>query len=118
MVTAILIPIIFIYFYWLTRKEMKESYEKWTQLDHILEEAVVSGTIQHIKTEKQRYYYHRFVYVTVLTLQIDRNVLQVKKIEPLRHNFSPNTFTIGEHVRLYGNWKEDFFQFNRVERTN
>ena len=45
MVTAIVIPIICFYFYWLTKKEMRESQQKWLQLKTVAEEAVISGEI-------------------------------------------------------------------------
>jgi F0F1-type ATP synthase membrane subunit a len=69
MVTAVVIPIICLYFYWITRKEMKLNDSKWLALAEIKKEAVVTGEIRSISTEKQRFYYHRYILVYELTLQ-------------------------------------------------
>lgn len=117
MVTAIVIPIICIYFFWLTGKEMKEQKEKWIQLENVIEESIIVGTIKEIKTEKQRYYYHLYTDVVELVVQRDNQSLRVQRILPLQKGVSPSPFPfyIGDSVRLYGNWKEDIFRFKRIE---
>ena len=60
MVTAILIPIVVIYFYWLSKKEMQANYEEWVKLEDISEEALISGKIIEAQEQKERFYYHRF----------------------------------------------------------
>lgn len=116
MVTAIVIPIICAYFFWLTGKEMKEQKEKWLQLENVLEESIIVGTIKEIKTEKQRYYYHLHTDVVELVLQTDKQTIRVKRILPLQKGSNPFPFHIGDSVRIYGNWKEDTFRFKRIER--
>lgn len=116
MVTAIVIPIICIYFFWITRKEMKEHKEKWLQLENVLEESIILGTVKEIKIEKQRYYYHLYVQVVELLLQTKNQTIRVQRILPYQKTEPPFTYRIGDDVQLYGNWKENKFRFNRIER--
>lgn len=115
MVTAIVIPIICLYFYWLTKKEMRESYEKWTDLNNVPEEAIISGEIVHMSESKQRYYYHRYVHVLDLTiLSAGNKQWKVKKITPLMKDATLPAVNVGDTVHLYGNWREEFFHVSRI----
>lgn len=116
MVTAIVIPIICLYFYWLTKKEMRENYQKWIKLNDISEEAIISGVIVHLSESKQRFYYHRYVHVLELTVRSDLKKWKVKKITPLIKEVQLPDLQIGEYVNLYGNWKEGYFLVNRVNK--
>jgi hypothetical protein len=69
MVTAIVIPIICLYFYWLTKKEMKEHDRTWITAGDVRHEAVLTGEIKSIEEEKERFYYHRYIYVQTIQLQ-------------------------------------------------
>ncbi|MEH7493268.1 hypothetical protein V7177_13575, partial [Neobacillus niacini] len=60
MVTAVVIPIICLYFYWITRKEMKLNDSKWLASAEVRKEAVLTGEIRSVNREKQRFYYHRY----------------------------------------------------------
>lgn len=114
MVTAIVIPIVLIYFYWLTKREMQANYEEWLKLEDIPEEAVVSGRIVEVREHKERFYYHRFNHVSVLKINTGVKELIVKKITPLRNGTVPPVFKEGASVHLYGNWKEGYFSVNRA----
>jgi hypothetical protein len=116
MVTAIAIPIILGYFYWLTKKEMQRNYQEWIALEDITEEAIVTGKILEIHEHKERFYYHRFNHVTVLKINTGLKDLMVKKVTPLRTGAVPPTFKEGETVYLYGNWKHGYFSINRAVR--
>lgn len=113
MVTAILIPIVVIYFYWLSKKEMEANYEEWVKLEDISEEALISGRIIQVHEQKERFYYHRFNHVSVLKIQTGVKELTVKKITPMRKGATPPVFKTGEMVHLYGNWKQGYFAINR-----
>lgn len=69
MVTAIAIPLLFLYFYYLTRKERKKFYNKWLQIGKVAEESFVKGTIVGIREKTERYYYHYSIYIIDLLLQ-------------------------------------------------
>ncbi|MFO1445778.1 hypothetical protein KDN24_21780 [Bacillus sp. Bva_UNVM-123] len=115
MVTAILIPIICVYFFWLTKKELRESQQKWLQLKSVAEEAVISGKIVQISGHKQRFSYYRFIYVLEITIQSDLKKWQVKKIIPIERDFQVPNIAVGEYVHLFGNWKENYFHVNRIK---
>jgi hypothetical protein len=115
MVTAILIPIICFYFYWLTKKEMKEHDQKWLAAGDIAHEAVLKGIIKGVRADKQRFYYNRYLFVQTLSLQTDGKVITVKKITPLIRELNPDSFTVGDTIRVYGSWEGSTFLFNQYE---
>ena len=112
MVTAILIPIICLYFLWLTKKERKEQDEKWKKAGDVLQEAVVLGKLIEITEEKQRFYYHRHVIVQSIKLQTATKVITAVKTTPLTPHAKKDIFTVGETIRLYGSWEGSRFLFN------
>jgi hypothetical protein len=114
MVTAIVIPIVLVYFYWLTKKEMQENYEQWIKLEDIPEEAIVSGKIIEVSEHKERFYYHRFNHVSVLKIDTGGKKVVVKKLTPLRKGSKPTEFKEGDSLHLYGNWKDEYFAINRA----
>ncbi|WP_226087307.1 hypothetical protein [Mesobacillus sp. S13] len=118
MVTAIVIPIVLAYFYWLTKKEMQANFQEWIQLENIPEEAIVSGKIIEVTEYKERFYYHRYNYIIVLKINTGSKELTVKKVTPLRKGAIPPLYTEGEMVHLYGNWKQGFFSVNRTIKQN
>ncbi|MBS8263330.1 hypothetical protein DYI25_02620 [Mesobacillus boroniphilus] len=118
MVTAIAIPIVLAYFYWLTKKEMQANFQEWIKLENIPEEAIVSGKIMEVNEYKERFYYHRYNHITVLKINTGLKELTVKKVTPLRKEIVPPLFNEGEMVHLYGNWKQGFFSVNRVIKQN
>lgn len=115
MVTAVVIPIICLYFYWITRKEMKLNDSKWLATAEVKKEAVLTGEIKSIHQEKQRYYYHRYILVNELKLQTKSKVISAKKISPIRNNTKIDTFSIGEIIRIFGCWEGKHFHFTEYE---
>ena len=115
MVTAIVIPIICLYFFWLTRKEMKEQDVKWLAAKNVRQEAVITGEIKSIVEEKQRFYYHRYMYVQTLKLQTASRLITAKKVNPVSKNVKIDTFTVGEVIRAYGSWDGSKFLFSHYE---
>lgn len=115
MVTAIVIPIICLYFYWLTRKEMKEQDEKWLAVSKIPQESILVGEIKNLTEEKQRFYYHRYIFVQTLKLQTSTKLITAKKMTPLTKNREVHSFTVGEKIRLLGKWEGSTFLFSHFE---
>lgn len=115
MVTAILIPIICIYFYWVTKKERKESHQKWLDLKNLHEEAIISGEVVNIEVNRKKFYYNRYVHVTDIQLKTNSKSINVKRVIPIINEVEPCQLKIGDSVRLYGNWKENEFRFLRYE---
>jgi hypothetical protein len=116
LVTAIVIPIICFYFYWVTRKEMKEQDLKWLAAGNVRREAVLTGQIKDIVEEKQKFYRHRYIFVQVLKLQTETKTVYVKKITPLTKNFMIDNFKIDEVIKVYGMWEGTQFFFNDYEK--
>ncbi|WP_246197163.1 hypothetical protein [Cytobacillus depressus] len=114
--TAIVIPIICIYFFWVTKKELRESHEKWLQLKNVPEEAIISGTIMQLSGNKQRFSYNRFVYVLEMKVQSDYSFVNIKKVIPIEHEVEIPQIKTGETIRAFGNWKQDYFLVNRIEK--
>ncbi|MFS0778766.1 hypothetical protein ABC255_22505 [Neobacillus sp. 3P2-tot-E-2] len=118
MVTAVVVPIICLYFYWITRKEMKLNDSKWLAAAEVKKEAALTGEIRSINREKQRFYYHRYILVYELTLHTETKLIKAKKIIPLTNNIELDTFSIGEVIRIYGSWEGNHFHFNEYEIVN
>lgn len=118
MVTAILIPIIILYFYWVTKKDLKENEQKWNSLTHLHEEAIISGEIIQLAERKKRFYYHRFIQVIDIHLKTKTKTINVKRITPYTKKSEPLPLKTGDLVRLYGNWQENEFRFLRYDLIN
>jgi hypothetical protein len=115
MVTAIVIPIICLYFFWLTKKEMKENDTKWANAGHVQHEAILTGEIKSSIEEKQRFYYHRYIFVQSLKLQTETKLITVQKITPITKEFQRVPFNVGEVIRIYGKWNHSKFLFNEYK---
>ncbi|SFA75950.1 MULTISPECIES: hypothetical protein [unclassified Bacillus (in: firmicutes)] len=118
MVTAVVIPIILVYFYWLTKKEMKNKEEEWLKIGFVKEEAYLSGKVISAQNEITRFYYHRQILVQELTLQCDTKIIKAKKKHPLSTNTKVETIPEGASVKLYGQWDKQSFLYNRLENSN
>lgn len=115
MVTAILIPIICIYFYWVTKKDKQEYEQKWLNLITLHEESIITGKIVNLTETKRRFYYHRFIHVIDIQLQTETKLINVKRITPYLKQNKPVGLKAGDFVRLYGNWLENEFRFLRFD---
>lgn len=118
MVTAIVIPIICFYFYYLTYKERKAFNAEWTTLDQVNEEAIVSGKIISIKEEKQLYYHHHYVHILEIKLQTSFKIITAKKITPIKGAYEANKMNAGEIVSIYGNWEKEGFRISRIIKNS
>lgn len=117
MVTAIVIPILCFYFYWMTKKEMKEQDRKWLQVGQFEEEAIVTGIIKSIHNEKQKYYYHRYIYVQEFKVQTETKTIIMKKETPLTRKISIEQYDNGEVIRAFGQWQDHQFFCRRIEKV-
>lgn len=116
MVTAIVIPIICLYFYYLTKKEMKVFHDQWISLDHIHEEAVVTGEVLDIYEEKQRFYHDRYIHCLQITLQSANSRIVAKKLTPIKTGFQIPNIKQGEVISVYGNWESKEFIVSRIQK--
>lgn len=118
MVTAIVIPIILFYFFWLTKKEMKAQELKWLEIENVRKESVLTGEIKNTTVEKQRFYHHRFIYVQEILLQTETKLITIKKRMPITKDTQLETFKPGEYIKVYGSWQGKEFYFKDYEVLN
>jgi hypothetical protein len=95
---------------------MKLFHTRWNKLEHIHEEAVITGKVTHVSEETQHFYYHRYVHCLFITLQSAHNRIVVKKVTPIRKGFQAPSINVGETIRVFGNWENRQFQVARIER--
>lgn len=114
MVTAILIPLICIYFYWLTRSEWKRKKYEWENISHIVEYSRLIGEIQAITKEQEKFYYG--LYLDVYILEVLHNGKTIQAMRKLPVNFEQPHFEdlINKKVALYGKWEQHVFLINRI----
>ncbi|WP_257000227.1 hypothetical protein [Neobacillus jeddahensis] len=94
---------------------MKEQDIKWLATGHVRPEAIVRGKVKSIIEEKQRFYYHRYIYIQTLELQSSTKIITAKKITPLTKDFKLVSFTIGDVIHAYGGWEGNTFLFSQYE---
>ncbi|MCH1623908.1 hypothetical protein [Fredinandcohnia quinoae] len=111
MVTAILIPIIILYFYFLSKRENKSYEQKWLELEDVEKEGIITGRVISKTEEKQRFYYHKSVFVTELQLRNNNIIIKAKRIVPIKENFIPPTIQIGDYIKCTGKWEKEYFHF-------
>lgn len=116
MVAAIVIPILFIYFFWITKREIKEQALKWLHAGDVPDEAIFTGKIIEVITDKQRFYYNRYIFVQELKFQTETRLMAVRKVTPITKHFNPENFNIGENLRIYGGFRDGHFYINHVEK--
>jgi hypothetical protein len=116
LVTAIVIPIIIIYFFIISKQDLQTHTEKWLALEDVYEEAMVAGKIHQMSERQERFYYHRYVHILELTLMNNHKTIAVSKITPLtKGKVITNDLQLGDEIRVFGNWKEGHFRFKRYE---
>jgi hypothetical protein len=113
MVTAIVIPIICLYFFWVTKKERRKSEEEWKSIGTVPEEAVIEGKITRIHIEKQRYYHHMHIWVLEMRIQAAGQTIVARKLQAANQDFSNPGWEEGDDIVLFGKWQKDIFIVNR-----
>ncbi|MEN8699325.1 hypothetical protein [Bacillus infantis] len=114
MVTAIVIPIICLYFFWVTRKERRKSEAEWSNIGTASEEAVIEGKVIALHLEKQQYYHHLHVWVLEIRLQAATETIIARKLQAADQDFRNPGLKEGEYVIFFGKWQKDIFIINRL----
>ncbi|MDQ0198467.1 hypothetical protein [Neobacillus ginsengisoli] len=94
---------------------MNVQEKKWLAIGNIRKEAVLTGKIKSFTEEKQRFYHNRFIYVQELKLQTVSKQIIVKRMTPVTKNAKIDPFTVGDVIRIYGNWDGNQFHFHDFE---
>lgn len=97
---------------------MRENDHKWLAVAEVREDAILTGEIKSITEERQRFYYHRYIFVQEIKLQTETKLIKAKKITPLQKNTQMDLFTIGDVIRIYGHWEGSNFHFNQYQQIN
>jgi hypothetical protein len=113
MVTAIVIPIICFYFYFLTKKEMKQNKTRWLSCGQVKEESVIEGIIENVTNHREKFYRQHFVMVTKLQIRSHGKLYIVQFNTPITNDCELPQLPIQQHVTFYGSWNESIFHANR-----
>ncbi|MBM7621720.1 hypothetical protein JOC95_003628 [Bacillus tianshenii] len=117
MVTAIVIPILILYFYWVTKKEKAKQRQNWEMLDQVRLEARIYGTITYLHTEKKRYYHELYMMVTTIRMQSgDRTITAVYR-QPFKQGWKEFNLHPGSIVTLEGQWEKDTFIAGIIKKS-
>jgi hypothetical protein len=112
-ITAIVIPILFAYFYYLTKKERRKYYEKWTRIRNVKEEAWVKGIIIDVQERKERYYHHYFIHVIDVILHVSDKKIIARTQLPATTMVEKPIFPKGDTIICYGQWRNGIFFFEK-----
>ncbi|WP_226681105.1 hypothetical protein [Sutcliffiella horikoshii] len=109
MVTAIVIPILIGYFYWITIKEAKKQKEIWKNVSMVPSEARVEGTILSLHTEKKRFYHQMYILETTYRIQNQTGITTVVYKQPLTPSSHPPSYSNGDILQFVGRWDGELF---------
>lgn len=115
MVTAVVIPIIFFYFLYITIKERKKRIQKWNEIGNVREESIVRGKILQVYSATERYIGNYYISKTTLLIMTSNGSVKASVQSPIiseskQYEFEHNTF-----ITCYGQWKGSSFHFQRYQ---
>ncbi|WP_246940292.1 hypothetical protein [Bacillus pinisoli] len=113
MVAAIVIPIIFLYFLIITLKERKRKYEEYYELDHIKEEAFITGKVVQFTSKQKKFIGNHYVYVTTLII-VNQKLSRIKAVRVSTAGL-PIPISEETNISCYGFWNKDYFTFHRYK---
>ncbi|MEA3318840.1 MAG: hypothetical protein U9Q88_02350 [Bacillota bacterium] len=118
MVTAIVIPILIGYFYWITKNEAKKQKERWKNLSHVPSEARVEGKLLSIHTENKRFYHQLYLLETTCRIQNDNGLITVVYRQPFTTTSNPPSFSKGDQLQIVGSWDGEVFLAGDMKLVN
>ncbi len=114
MIAAIVIPILFIFFYF-TVKRNNAAYEKrWRNVGDINEQLTLSGTLERSFVEKKRFYHHRYIWNFQIYLKDKHELIKVIYEKPALTDIPPLKLTTHDKIKCYGQWNGKNFLANRI----
>ncbi|WP_078547356.1 hypothetical protein [Litchfieldia alkalitelluris] len=117
MVAAIVIPAIFLFFYIKSKKEAKKYHHKWLLINQIDEATEIIGKVQKTTSERQRFYYGKYINETNVIIQRNNTVLYLKRVDPVTTNYQAPNIELGQTYVFKGYWEDDHFRFSTYKRT-
>ncbi|WP_404432796.1 hypothetical protein [Sutcliffiella horikoshii] len=118
MVTAIVIPILIGYFYWITIKEAKKQKERWKNVSMVPSEAIVEGTILSLHTEKKRFYHQLYILETSFRIQNQKEIATVVYKQPFTPTSTPPPYSKGDMLQVVGSWDGELFLAGEINPMN
>jgi len=118
MVTAIVIPILIGYFYWITIKEAKKQKERWKNVSMIPSESIVEGTILSLHTEKKRFYHQLYILETIFRIQNHKEITTVIYKQPFNSASKPPSYSNGDILQVVGCWDGEQFLAGEINARN
>ena len=119
MVTAIVVPILIVYFYWVTKKEAKKQKERWKNLTKVPSESRLEGKILFIHTEKKRFYHQLYTLETTCRIQNHTRIVTVVYKQPYTPSSASPDLSNGDMLQAVGSWEgEVFLAGEMISRNN
>jgi hypothetical protein len=114
MVTAIVIPVLILYFYWITRKEAAKQKKRWENLCDFPLESRVEGTVVELHTEKKRFYHQLYTLDTTIRIQNSNKPITIVYKQPFTESNSPPFVMRGDELIILGMWEDDLFRAGEI----
>lgn len=118
MVTAIVIPVLILYFYWITKKEKEKRRKQWESLDQVTLEARIQGVIFDMNTLKKHYYHEMYMMVTTIQLQDGDRSIPVVLRQPYTQHWQILDLQSGNAILVEGRWEKDVFLAGRIKKAD
>jgi len=111
MATAIAILGLFVYFYFISKKERQQYYGKWLNIGNVPEDSLIEGIVIDVQEKKERFYQNYYIVNIDVILQTDRKKIVARRQIPANNYVHKPMFHPGQTIVCYGQWKSDVFLF-------
>ncbi|WLR52209.1 hypothetical protein LC040_04690 [Bacillus tianshenii] len=116
LIAAIVIPIIFLYFLMLTRREHRKHHEAWLTSGIVEEHASIRGRVVRLNTSKRIFYQQKRIFTLEVVIQEEERKHTAIIEKPITEPFTSPTLEIGQEIIAYGQWDNKYFRINRFEQ--
>jgi hypothetical protein len=114
-ITAILIPMIILYFYYLSKRERAKQLKEWKQVGKIVEKEEVSGKVIQVISDTETFYHGKYVWRGEITVKTEGSIVKVLIRKPKDDTFSNLTIQKDADITCYGTRSASIFLANRIE---
>ncbi|WP_078430634.1 hypothetical protein [Alkalihalobacterium alkalinitrilicum] len=114
MVTAIVIPILFVVFYFIVKRNNASYEQKWKEVGAIQEQVIVSGKLTRYFIEKKKFYHHRYIWSIQLFILDHQQTIKVIFEKPAVSDTPPLDVSTNGTLKCYGQWDGSNFLANRI----
>jgi hypothetical protein len=119
LIAMIVIPLLFLYFFFCTKKEYDKQHSCWKTIGAVPEEARLTGKATKVMKDRQRFFQSKYIYVLEIHLFDGKKTYKVVKKEPIFQSRTTLTdVEVGETVACLGQWQDHSFLANRIMLTD